>query len=196
MRSLDTEPMSLPDTDRKLLHQLVMDSIEYSLENGSNARFESTLSLSDYPDSLKENRASFVTLNIQQQLRGCIGTLEAYQPLVIDVVQNARSAAFHDPRFSPLSEKEFSQLQVHISVLSIPEPMAFDSEQDLLQQIRPGVDGLILSAAGHRGTFLPSVWDSLPNTEDFWLHLKSKAGLAQNYWSDELRVDRYTTESF
>lgn len=188
--------MSLPDADRQLLHQLALNSIEYSLENGGNSRYESTLTLDDYSDSLNGNRASFVTLNIKQQLRGCIGTLEAYQPLVIDVVQNARSAAFQDPRFNPLSNKEFPLLEVHISVLSVPEPMSFETEDDLLQQIRPGIDGLILNTAGHRGTFLPSVWDSLPNRQDFWLHLKNKAGLPQSYWADDIRVERYTTESF
>lgn len=188
--------MSLPDSDRQQLHQLALDSIEYCLDNGSNAHFESTLNLEQYSNPLKENRASFVTLNIEQQLRGCIGTLEAYQPLVVDVVQNARSAAFHDPRFSPLSQKEFPLLEVHLSVLSVPQPMQFESEEDLLRKIQPGIDGLILTAAGHRGTFLPSVWESLPNTQDFWLHLKNKAGLPQDYWSNTLQVERYTTESF
>lgn len=188
--------MSLPESDRQLLHKLVLDSIEYCLENGSSAHYESTLTLTDYPETLQEYRASFVTLNINQQLRGCIGTLEAHQPLVIDAVQNARSAAFQDPRFNPLSKNEFPLLEVHISVLSVPQPMQFESEQDLLQQIRPGIDGLILSAAGRRGTFLPSVWESLPKTEDFWLHLKNKAGLPINYWSSDVQVERYTTESF
>lgn len=188
--------MSLPESDRQLLHQLVLDSIQYSLENGRDARFVSTLTLSDFPESLQEQRASFVTLQINKELRGCIGTLEARQPLVMDVVENARSAAFYDPRFSPLTEKEFPLLEVHISVLSVPEPVEFESEQDLLQQIRPGVDGLILTAASCRGTFLPSVWESLPDTKDFWLHLKNKAGLPLNYWGSDVKVERYTTESF
>lgn len=188
--------MSLADSDRKTLHELAVDSIEYSLEHGKGAHFESTLSLKDFSDALQQNRASFVTLKIDNELRGCIGTLEAHQPLLTDVVQNARSAAFHDPRFSPVSQKEFPLLQIHISVLSIPEPIEFESEQDLLQQIRPNIDGLVLTAAGHRGTFLPSVWESLPTTEQFWLHLKNKAGLPMNYWDDKIKVERYTTESF
>lgn len=188
--------MSLADSDRKTLHQLASDSIEYTLEQGKDARLESTLSLTDYSEALQQSRASFVTLKINSELRGCIGTLEARQPLIFDVVENARSAAFHDPRFGPVSQKEFPLLQIHISVLSIPEPVEFKSEQDLLQQIRPNIDGLILTAAGHRGTFLPSVWESLPTAEQFWLHLKNKAGLPMNYWDDNLKVERYTTESF
>ena len=186
--------MSLADPDRKILHKLASDSIKYTLENGKDARFESTLSLADYSEALQQNRASFVTLKIDNELRGCIGTLEARQPLVFDVVENARSAAFHDPRFAPVSQKEFPLLQIHISVLSIPEPVEFTSEQDLLQQIRPNIDGLILTAAGHRGTFLPSVWESLPTAEQFWLHLKNKAGLPMNYWNDNIKV--WTTKKF
>lgn len=188
--------MSLPEADKKTLHQLALDSIKYSLDKGADAHFENTLSLSDFSETLQQQRATFVTLNINHDLRGCIGTLEARQPLLIDVVQNARSAAFHDPRFSPLQKQEFLQLEIHISVLSIPEPLEFESEQDLLQKIRPGVDGLVLTAAGQRGTFLPSVWDSLPTAEQFLMHLKNKAGLPMNYWSDSIRVERYTTESF
>ena len=188
--------MSLPDVDKKQLHQLALDSIQYSLDKGSSERFESTLVIHSFSEALQQHRASFVTLQINHELRGCIGTLEAYQPLVIDVVQNARSAAFHDPRFNPLSKSELPLLETHISVLSVPEPMDFVSEKDLLQQIRPGIDGLILTAPGHRGTFLPSVWESLPTTEQFWMHLKNKAGLPQNYWNSAIKVERYTTESF
>jgi len=188
--------MSLPEADRQTLHTLALDSIKYSLDRGTDAHFETTLSLQNFSEHLQQARATFVTLNINHDLRGCIGTLEARQPLVIDVVQNARSAAFQDPRFGPLRKNEFPLLEVHISVLSIPEPLEFESEQDLLQKIRPGTDGLILTAAGRRGTFLPSVWESLPKVEQFWMHLKNKAGLPADYWSDSIRVERYTTESF
>jgi len=188
--------MSLPDTDKQTLHQLALDSIQFSLNNGREAMLEKTLSLQNFSETLQQYRATFVTLKIHDELRGCIGTLEARQPLVFDVVQNARSAAFEDPRFTPLHKEEFPLLEVHISVLSVPEPMTFESEQDLLQKIRPGIDGLVLSAAGHRGTFLPSVWESLPTVEKFWSHLKNKAGLPVNYWSDAIKVERYTTESF
>ncbi|WP_455220700.1 AmmeMemoRadiSam system protein A [Kaarinaea lacus] len=188
--------MSLADPDRKTLHEVARASIKYSLENGSNARYESTLRLEDYSPSLQQERATFVTLNINNELRGCIGTLEAHEPLVIDVAHNARSAAFHDPRFGPLTQAELDRLQIHISILGIPEPMDFSSEQELIQQLRPGIDGLIINAAGRRGTFLPSVWESLKTPEEFFTHLKLKAGLPTTFWSDDVKVERYTTESF
>lgn len=145
---------------------------------------------------LQEKRAAFVTLTIAGNLRGCIGRLEACRPLAEDVAENACAAAFDDPRFEPLSQEEFPRTEIHISVLSPPEEMEFSSEADLLEQIRPGVDGLILQDGGRRGTFLPSVWEELPDAELFWMHLKMKAGLPTTYWSDTLRVFRYTAEYF
>ena len=145
---------------------------------------------------LKEERATFVTLTIGGALRGCIGMLEACRPLVEDVAENACAAAFDDPRFEPLSKEEFDELDIHISVLSPPEEMTFVSEKDLLERVRPGVDGLILQEGGRRGTFLPSVWEELPDKELFLMHLKMKAGLPNTYWSDSLRVFRYTAEYF
>ena len=116
--------------------------------------------------------------------------------LAKDVAENAVAAAFHDPRFEPLSIEEAEKLEIHISVLSPPEELNFSSEADLLEQIRPGVDGLILQAGGRRGTFLPSVWEELPEKEMFLMYLKMKAGLPTDYWSDSLRVFRYTAEYF
>jgi AmmeMemoRadiSam system protein A len=94
-----------------------------------------------------------------------------------------------------LTETEFPKLEIHISVLNKPEPMQFESEADLISQLRPNIDGLILSDRGHRGTFLPSVWESLPEPQDFFTHLKMKAGLPANHWSDTITVERYTVES-
>jgi AmmeMemoRadiSam system protein A len=148
------------------------------------------------PAELMEERATFVTLTIGGRLRGCIGMLEAYRSLAEDVAENAHAAAFEDPRFDPLTKKEFEKLEIHISVLSPPEELTFSSEEDVLRQIRPGTDGLILQEGFRRGTFLPSVWEELPAKELFWAHLKRKAGLPANYWSDTLRVFRYTTEYF
>jgi uncharacterized protein len=150
----------------------------------------------EIPAELREERATFVTLTIGGRLRGCIGMLEACRPLAEDVAANAVSAAFEDPRFPPLTEKEFEKLEIHISVLSPPEELLFSSEEDVLSQIRPGIDGLILRDGHHRGTFLPSVWEELSEKEHFWAHLKLKAGLPTNYWSDTVQVFRYTTEYF
>ena len=130
------------------------------------------------------------------RLRGCIGHLEAVQPVVVDVAENAFAAAFRDPRFKPLTAQEWPEVEVHLSLLTAPERMHFDDEADLIRQMRPREDGLILQDGPNRGTFLPSVWDSLPDPVDFLIHLKHKAGLAANHWSDRLEVYRYHTESF
>jgi AmmeMemoRadiSam system protein A len=152
--------------------------------------------LGTLPEELMELRATFVTLTMGGQLRGCIGMLEACRPLAEDVAANAVAAAFEDPRFPPLTKREFESLEIHISVLSPTEELRFSSEEDALHQIRPGIDGLILQDGFYRGTFLPSVWEELPQKALFWAHLKQKAGLPVDYWSETLRVFRYTTECF
>ncbi len=177
---------------RSVLLDVAGQAIDYGLSYGR----PQDVKLADYPAPLQELRATFVTLQREKQLRGCIGSLTPHRPLVADVAYNAYAAAFSDPRFPKLSTQERTQLDIHISVLSLPSPMTFHSEADLLAQIRPGVDGLILEDQGRRGTFLPSVWESLPNPRDFWMQLKRKAGLLPNHWSATLRVSRYTTESF
>ncbi|HIP52887.1 MAG TPA: AmmeMemoRadiSam system protein A [Chromatiales bacterium] len=187
-----TEKQTLNDELRATLLEVARDSIRYGLQHGRPL----TVDPADYPEPLGEERASFVTLNIDGRLRGCMGHLEAVAPLVVDVADNAYAAAFRDPRFPPLSNAEFDDLELHISVLSKPEPMQFSSEEDLLKQIRPGEDGLILEDGFAKGTFLPSVWESLPKARDFLAHLKVKAGLPPDYWSPSLKVYRYETESF
>ena len=167
-----------------------------SIRHGLAARMPLSVSAADHSPLLREPAASFVTLRIAGELRGCIGSLEAHRPLVVDVAENAYTAAFRDPRFLPLDDSEFSRLEYHISLLNPAEPMQFTSEPDLLAQLRPHLDGLILEDQGHRGTFLPAVWESLPEPEQFWQHLKLKAGLPADYWSDSLKVSRYTVEEF
>ena len=178
-------------TEKKLLLKLARDAIAYGLKEHKVMPID----LNTYPENLRKPGATFVTLQINKQLRGCIGSLQAYQPLVQDLAHNAYAAAFSDPRFPPLTAEEFPQLDIHISILSEPKPMQFTSEQDLISQLRPGIDGLILADKGHRGTFLPSVWESLPEPALFFAHLKLKAGLPQDYWSNTLTVQRYTVES-
>jgi uncharacterized protein len=184
--------MNFSAEDRASLLDLARRSIAHGLDHGAPLRVDPD----DYPESLRTERAAFVTLHRHGELRGCIGHLEACQPLVQDVAENAYAAAFRDPRFPPLSRQEWAGLAVHISVLTPPEPMTFGSEADLLAQLRPGIDGLILSEGSARGTFLPSVWESLPQPRDFLKHLKRKAGLPADHWSERIRVARYTTESF
>jgi len=185
-----TEPLSQPD--QKTLLLTAARSIAHGLRNGAAL----PIVLSQFPPSLAAQRATFVTLTINTELRGCIGTLEAYRPLIEDVAANAHAAAFRDPRFYPLSQSEYPLLDIHISVLSEPEPMKVESEADLIAQIRPQIDGLILEDGARRGTFLPSVWESLPDPREFLAHLKHKAGLPLATWPSTLRVWRYTTFSF
>jgi hypothetical protein len=149
-----------------------------------------------HPDWLQEPGAVFVTLTEDGQLRGCIGSLEAHRSLLEDLEANALAAAFRDPRFPPLGGDELDRLQVEVSILSKPAPMHFTSEADALAQLRPGIDGVILEHGWHRATFLPQVWELLPEPQRFMAHLKTKAGLPANFWADDMRLSRYTVDKF
>ncbi|MBL8484403.1 MAG: AmmeMemoRadiSam system protein A [Rhodocyclaceae bacterium] len=144
----------------------------------------------DHPQ-LDAPGASFVTLMRHGELRGCIGTLEAYRSLREDVRENACAAAFRDRRFEPLTADEFADTRVEVSLLETPQTLRVAGEADLLQQLRAGQDGLILNYRGQRATFLPQVWESLPQAQDFLRHLKRKAGLAENFWSADMQFARY-----
>ncbi|MGA1529843.1 MAG: AmmeMemoRadiSam system protein A [Kiritimatiellia bacterium] len=137
--------------------------------------------------------AVFVTLEKNGRLRGCIGHLEATQSLVDDIAGNAVAAALHDPRFPPVTEDELAQIELSLSVLTPPEPMIINDEDDLVRQLRPGVDGLILEKGSRRATFLPSVWEDLPDPRSFIRQLKLKAGWSPDYWSDSIMCSRYQT---
>lgn len=148
-------------------------------------------------ERLLQHQACFVTLQRDGQLRGCIGCLEPREPLIDSVAHNAWSAAFSDPRFPAVTRLEAPELQIDISVLGLPTPIAFNNEAELLAALRPGIDGLILQAPqGGRATFLPSVWEQLPDPSAFLQHLKVKAGLDANYWHPQLRAERYEVQYF
>lgn len=140
--------------------------------------------------------ASFVTLTQYHELRGCIGSLEAYRPLVADVKSNAVSAALHDPRFLPLSAEEFETIAIEVSVLSPTERMNVQNEADAIEQIRPGVDGIVLEYGRYRSTFLPQVWDELKQPQQFLAMLKRKAGLPVDFWAPDLKLARYTVSKW
>lgn len=175
-----------------ILLNLAREAITFGLDHGR----EMTVQETQYPERLREQRASFVTLKFDGELKGCIGSLEAYRSLVKDVAGNAYVAAFSDPRFEPLTPEQLTRLYIGISILSPSEELTFGSESDLLRQMRPGVDGLTLQEGRQRGTFLPSVWESLQDRQQFLRHLKLKAGLPGDYWSDSIQAFRYTTQSF
>ena len=141
---------------------------------------------------LREPGASFVTLTRQGALRGCIGTLEAHRPLGIDVRENALGAAFGDPRFMPLSRAEFDDVRVEVSLLSATEAMTVASEADALSALRPNVDGVVFEYRHFRSTFLPQVWEQLPDPAEFLAYLKRKAGLPMDFWAEQVRLSRYT----
>jgi AmmeMemoRadiSam system protein A len=180
------------DDQRDLLLDLARKSIEYGLNYGKPF----SPNPADYDESLRKPRAVFVTLHRNGELRGCIGTLEAELPLVDAICVQAFNAAFYDSRFQQLKNYEFEGLDIHISVLSEASPLSFESERELLEIIRPNIDGLILSIGKNRSLFLPSVWKSLETPSEFLNHLKLKAGLPADFWSDQIRVDHFTTESF
>jgi AmmeMemoRadiSam system protein B/AmmeMemoRadiSam system protein A len=146
--------------------------------------------------ALSERGATFVTLRTAGELRGCIGTLEARRPLADDVQMNALGAAFRDPRFEPLRADEFDALEIEVSVLGEPEPLPALSEADACAALRPGIDGVVLEWRGHRATFLPQVWDDLPEPRAFLAALRRKAGLAADQWASDLRLARYTVRKY
>ncbi len=148
----------------------------------------------EIPAVFAQSGATFVTLEKNGDLRGCIGSIIAHRPLIDDLAQNAQNSAFSDPRFTPLREDEFNDLEINVSILSSPEKMEFEDEADLRQQIRPNIDGLIIKDGLYQATYLPSVWEQLPDKVMFLNSLKIKAGLNPNHFSDSFEAYRYTTE--
>nr|WP_150051920.1 AmmeMemoRadiSam system protein A [Methylomonas rhizoryzae] len=184
--------MWLNDDEQQFLLKLARASIEHGIETGRPLSVDPAA----LPARLSEKMASFVTLERLGQLRGCIGMLEAVRPLAIDVAENAFAAAFLDSRFPPITPTEMQNVDLHISVLSAAVPIAAESENALLQQLRPGEDGVILTEGRRRATYLPVVWHQLPAPKDFIEQLKTKAGLPKHYWSDSIRFFRYSTQTF
>ncbi|MBU3697345.1 AmmeMemoRadiSam system protein A [Dechloromonas sp.] len=148
------------------------------------------------PEILQKPGACFVTLTRNGELRGCIGSLEAHRSLGDDLHSNALAAALRDPRFPPLTATELPQVEIEISVLSAPQPLAFADEADALAKLRPGIDGVILAAGNRRATFLPQVWEQLPTAADFMARLKQKAGLPADYWGPDVRLAIYQVQAF
>jgi uncharacterized protein len=183
--------MAIDATDRRELLALGRRSIELGLEQGRLAPAPSTST-----PTLDLHRATFVTLHEHDDLRGCCGSIEPRFPLAEDVWRNAWASAFADPRFPPLTLDEYPFLELHISVLSPLERVPAASEQELLAVLQPNRDGLMLARGAARATFLPSVWESLEDPVQFVRQLKLKAGWRPDFWSHDIEVWRYETESF
>jgi AmmeMemoRadiSam system protein A len=147
-------------------------------------------------DWLREPGACFVTLRQGEKLRGCIGTLKAHRALGEDLKSNAVAAAFRDPRFKPLTREELDRTKVEVSLLSALEPVSFQDEASALAQLRPGVDGLVFEYGHHQSTFLPQVWEDLPEPAEFVATLKQKAGLPPDFWESGVKLARYTVSKW
>jgi AmmeMemoRadiSam system protein A len=185
-------PVALAAGEADALLRIARASIRHGLANDQPLQLAAT----QMTGRLAELRASFVSVYHRAQLRGCVGNLEATLPLANDVARNAHRAAFRDPRFPPLAGHEFAATAIEVSVLSSPEAIEFESEADLLRRLVPHADGVILTGPNCRATFLPKVWEHLPQPRDFIGELKRKAGLPADYWDASLRFARYRATSY
>ena len=184
--------MSINHKKREQLLRTARQSINYGATH--DGRYE--VEHGGLCEEFLKPRATFVTLHANGQLRGCIGNLLPEESLVDSIAHNAHGAAFNDPRFPPVESGEIEGLTIHLSLLNDSEPIRFVSEEELLSQLRPDIDGLILNFNHHRATFLPSVWQQLSNPVSFLGHLKCKAGLTEHFWHPDIQVERYTVEEF
>ncbi|MFL7813153.1 MAG: AmmeMemoRadiSam system protein A [Anaerolineales bacterium] len=183
----------LTHTEKRLLLQIARDAIQRALQGEGRQRLDPK----EYPPHLREIGACFVTLTRKGELRGCVGSIEASQPLVLDVRDRSLAAAFEDPRFPPLSPRELSELEIEISILTPPERLQYHDPADLPGLLRPGVDGVILTYQFRRATFLPQVWEKLPEPEVFLGRLCQKMGLEAGAWRHYLmEVETYQVEMF
>jgi len=184
--------MALEKKEKEYLLKLARDSVKTYLANGRKL----DVAPKDVPSKrLTENGACFVTLYIGKQLRGCIGTLEAHRPLVMDVIDNALSSALEDPRFHPLRQDELAKVTFSISVLSEPLPFPVKDAADLLKKLVPEKHGMIIQKGYARATFLPVVWEQLPKKEEFLAHLCMKAGLGADAWRDTKGMEFFVYEA-
>lgn len=171
----------------KIAHQAISDSFNRTSTLDKQALLQA------YPEFAKP-KATFVTLTLDHQLRGCIGSLIAYRPLLDDLIHNAQAAAFDDPRFYPLSPEEFSRVKIEISLLSDPKPIMYENIDDLKRKVEVGIDGIILQKESHKATFLPQVWEQLPTFELFFSHLCQKAGLVPECLASHPDIWHYKVE--
>jgi len=182
----------LTASDKAFLVQLVRSVIREALNKGEKIPAPDSISQAVY-----EKRGCFVSLHQRGSLRGCIGTIEPEQALLKGVEENAFNAAFRDPRFSPLTAKELSSTDIEVSVLTVPQKLKFKDAEDLKSKLKPGIHGVILSKGWQRATFLPQVWEQLPDKEMFLQHLCQKAGMRSSCWKDpETVVEVYEAEYF
>lgn len=184
--------MALEAEDRTRLLELALRSIA----DGCGRGLPPPVPQESWPAALAEPRAAFVTLKREGELCGCCGTIEPRCSLAEDVWQNAWASAYADPRFPPLSGTEIGLLEVAVSVLSPLETLSVGNDAELLEVLRPGLDGLVLRCGAAGATFLPAVWEIFPDPRDFLTQLKLKAGWPRSLWPQSLTAQRYSTETF
>ena len=186
-------PTELTPQDKAYLLKLARETITATV----NRQPRSKIAIGELSAELREFGASFVTLTIDGQLRGCIGTLEAYQPLALDVQTRAAQAALEDYRFYPVTKDELPLIKIEISRLTPAQPLTYSEPAELLGLLRPGIDGVVLADGHRRATYLPQVWEQLPNPEEFLSSLCVKMGTSKDLWRQKLlSVERYQVEEF
>jgi AmmeMemoRadiSam system protein A len=183
----------LTDDEKNILLRIAREAMEYAVKGKALP----PLDVQTLTPLLREVGASFVTLTIQDDLRGCIGALEAYQSLAEDVREHAVAAAQQDPRFPPVKESELNRIKLEISRLTAPQLLEYSSSEELLKKLRPHVDGVIIRDNHRRATFLPQVWEKIPDPAEFLGHLCQKMGVRAGHWREaKLQVYVYQVEEF
>jgi AmmeMemoRadiSam system protein A len=180
------------DEEKKFMLVLARRAISHCAQTGDLLRIEEK----DLPsETLKEKHSCFVTLRIDGNLRGCVGHIAAILPFYREIIENAASAAFGDPRFSPVAEKEIDKLDIEISALTVPEKFLFSSPSEIVEKLKPGRDGVIIRRGRHSATYLPQVWDEFENIEQFLSALCLKAGLPADDWRKPgMEIETYQVE--
>ncbi len=183
----------LSGEEQKLLLETARNAIRQELDK----KERNPLVMDDYSPILQENGACFITLKKKGVLRGCVGSIQAVQPLIQDVRERAVAAAFQDYRFPPLTLPELDEIRIEISRLTQPRKLNYEDPEDLINKLRPRIDGVILRYQTRRATFLPQVWEQLPGAELFLNRLCTKMGLDQSIWrSAKMQVETYQVEKF
>jgi len=188
-----SETDKLTEEEGRRLVEVARKTIQKALFNPKDQSEPETASSPKF----QERRGTFVTLTLNGALRGCIGHIIPQESLIEGVRINAVNAAFRDPRFRPLGQDEFEKIKVEVSILTEPKPVTYTDAQDLLAKLSPGTDGVIIRKGYHQATFLPQVWEQLPDKKDFLTHLCLKAGLDRDAWAyEKLEVHTYQVQAF
>jgi AmmeMemoRadiSam system protein A len=183
----------LSEEEGKYLIGVARNTIKSKLDNVEGPQVDRK----DVPEKFQKSLGTFVTITIDGNLRGCIGHIIPRETLLEGIKQNAINAAFKDPRFPPLQKEEFNKIDIEISILTPPQELSYSDAEDLLKELRPGIDGVIIKKGLYEATFLPQVWDQLPEKEEFLSHLCLKAGLSVDSWkTDKLQVSTYQVQAF